>query len=177
MYIDIIVLITLIIFIMSGFSLGFFVQFISIFGLIGNLFLAKYLTPIGIKFFKIQDKAESEMTIYILIFIAIYISLSILTSILNKFFSVQKKGMFNRLGGIIISLTKGIIICIILISGFKIIQKKYPNFEKFNVNSIAVSYSEKMIPFIYSYLPETIKISLEDIRNDEIVDKYIKKFL
>lgn len=176
MYVDIVVLITLILFIISGFSVGFFVQFISIFGLIGNLFLAKYFTPYALKFFKINDKIENEMVAYIFIFIFIYISLLILTSLLNKFFSVQRKDIFNRLGGVVISLAKGIIICMILISAFEITEKKYPHLKKYSKNSMAISYSEKAMPYIYSYVPDEIKISLEEIRDDKLVDKYIKKF-
>ncbi|MGL6064604.1 MAG: CvpA family protein [Fusobacteriaceae bacterium] len=177
MYLDIIILLILALFIKSGFTLGFFVQFISIFGLIGNLFLANYLTPLAIQALKIQGKLESEIPVYILIFIAIYICLLVITSILNKFFSKQEKDIFTRLGGVVISLAKGIIVCIVLLSVFGIVVKESSKLEKIAENSKAIAYSEKIIPYISLYLPEGIKIKLEEIRAGKIIDKNIDEIL
>ncbi|MGL4534153.1 MAG: CvpA family protein [Fusobacteriaceae bacterium] len=175
MYLDILIISLLIIYIISGFSIGFFVEFLSTFGLVGNLFLAKYLTPIATKKLEFYMDIENYTVSYAVIFILLYFLLLILTAFLNLFFRTQHKGIMNRLGGALMSGIKGFIISLVLIVGFRILGKHYPGILKYGENSRVIEWSDNVLPTLDSYLPNQIKKQIEELKTENIVNKYLKK--
>ena len=175
MYLDILIISLLIIYIISGFSIGFFVEFLSTFGLIGNLFLAKYLTPLATKKLEFYMDIENYTVTYAAIFILLYFLLLILTSFLNLFFRTQHKGVINRLGGALMSGVKGIIISLVLIVGFRLLARHYPGILKYGENSRIIEWGDRVLPTLDTYLPNQIKRQIEELKTETTVDKYLKK--
>lgn len=175
MYLDILIISLLIIYIISGFSIGFFVEFLSTFGLIGNLFLAKYLTPLATKKLEFYVDIENYTVTYAALFILLYFLLLILTSFLNLFFRTQHKGIMNRLGGALMSGVKGVIISLVLIIGFRLLGRHYPEILKYGENSRVIEYGDKILPTVESYLPNQIRKQIEELKTENTVEKYLKK--
>ena len=69
MTIDIIITIILFFFLISGFTLGFFVEFISIFGLIGVFLGSSYMTPILVESLKSHYPGINQTKGYIIVFV------------------------------------------------------------------------------------------------------------
>lgn len=175
MYVDIIVVSLLLIYIISGYRMGFFVEFISMFGLIGNFYLAKYMTPITMGLLDLKIEADNYLVVYVAVFISLYLVLMLLTGILNSFFKSQQKGIMTRIGGIIISGIKGGLVILVLLTGYRFLLKKNPKYEKFGEKSVVLANYDEIITTLYDYVPEELKIKIDEVKKSRIVDQYIKK--
>ncbi|MGL5056533.1 MAG: CvpA family protein, partial [Fusobacteriaceae bacterium] len=118
---------------------------------------------------------ENYTVSYAVIFILLYFLLLILTSFLNLFFRTQHKGIMNRLGGALMSGIKGIIISLVLIVGFRILGKHYPEILKYGENSRVIEWGDNVLPTLDSYLPNQIKKQIEELKTENTVNKYLKK--
>lgn len=177
MYIDIIISLILISFIISGYSLGFFVQFISLFGFIGNFFVASYLTPLVIDALRSYYKGATYTKGYLIIFFILYILLMVITKYINIIFKGQNKGQLNRVSGVILSLIKGIVVCMLLIAAYNTSAKIYPKLKKYSKDSMFIHKYNEVEEHISDYIPKELKDKIESIKENEAVEKYIKKIL
>lgn len=177
MYIDIIISIIMIAYAISGLIMGFFVEFIGFFGMIGSFFFAAYLTPSVIKISKFSIKPENYISTYIFVLVTIYIILLVLKSIINNFFKSQVKGITNRIGGIVVGLLKGIIVSMIIITAYKIAAENYKPIRKYSEGSKVIKYYYEIVPYAQDYLPEKLRKKIEEFRNRKIVDDYLNKIL
>ena len=174
MTLDILILIILVGYIISGYRIGFFVEFISTFGLVGNILLAKYLVPKTIDFLEIMIKPEEYTQMYITILIVLYIILMIITSFINKFFKAQKKSQSTQIAGSLVALLKGIIIVFFLITGVKFLGRNYERIEEIYSESRAVQYFDKFLPIMYDYVPSEIQNQIRELKNNEVMNKYLE---
>lgn len=177
MYVDILITMVLIGFLVIGFSLGFFVEFISLFGLFGNFLVVKYLNPILIEFIKKYYSDINYTISYAILFVILYLLLIIVVRYINILFIGQDKNIINRFGGGIISLLKGVIVTVVIISILVILSNQYPALEKYINESKIIEYYLEIEVEISDYLPDELKVEIEDIKEKEILDKYIKKIL
>lgn len=175
MYLDILIISLISLYILSGFSIGFFVEFLSTFGLIGNLFLAKYLTPIATEKLGFYVNIENYTVTYAVVFILLYFLLLIATSFLNMFFRTQDRGIMNRLGGALMSGVKGLIISLVIIIGYRLLGRHYPEILKYGENSRVIEYGDKVLPTLDHYLPNQIKKQIDELKTENTVEKYLKK--
>ncbi|MGL4393400.1 MAG: CvpA family protein [Fusobacteriaceae bacterium] len=175
MYLDIFVLILLLLFMRKGFVIGFFVEFISIFGLIGNFFLARFFLPIILNIFNWDKFVMSKVYLYYIILGILYLCLIAITSAIGTFFAKQEKPLPIKIMGLVLGIIKGIIFCFILISIFQIISYNKPKLKKYSSESVSVEVFHKVIPYAYSYLPNEVRIKIDEILKNSLVEKYIKK--
>ena len=176
MYLDLIVLFILVSYFFSGYSRGFFVEFISMVGLFLNIYLAKNLTPMFMEILKIDTYLENQGIAYIVVLFGLFILLMLLTSIINVVFKIQYKSFVNKISGGILSLIKGGIISLILIIALRIVENKFVIVKQNLATSVAVQYSDEVLPSLYELIPEDIKTMLENLSNNTLIEKNIKKF-
>ncbi len=174
MALDILILIILVGYIISGYRIGFFVEFISTFGLVGNILLAKYLVPKTIDFLEIVIKPEEYTQMYMTVLIVLYIILMLITSFINKFFKAQAKGKTTQIGGSLVALLKGIIIVFFLITGVKFLTRSSDRVEEIYSESKAVQYFDELLPMLYDYVPSEIQNQIEELKNNEVMNKYLE---
>ncbi|MGL5055549.1 MAG: CvpA family protein [Fusobacteriaceae bacterium] len=177
MTIDIVIGIILCFFLVSGFFLGFFVEFISIFGLIGVFFCSSYLTPIAVEALKAYYSDANKTKGYIVIFFALYLLLMFVMKYINRLLMAQEKSAFNRIGGGILSLLKGIVISAIIITVLLIASKYNKSIKKQIEESKAIKLYDEFETYIAPYIPEELKGRVEAIKEKEAVETYIKKIL
>ncbi|MGL4403272.1 MAG: CvpA family protein [Fusobacteriaceae bacterium] len=175
MYVDLVILAILLMYVISGLRMGFFVEFITIFGVIGNFYFAGRFTPMVMNFLHKNIAQDNYLFIYITIFICLYIFLMIFTSLLNAFFKSQDKGLLTRLGGGIISGIKGILVVLVLITGYNFMAKKDADYKKLGEKSVVLERYDEWIHVFYQYIPEEAKLKIDEMKKNRLVDKYIKK--
>ncbi|MGL5578131.1 MAG: hypothetical protein ACRDB7_03390, partial [Fusobacteriaceae bacterium] len=105
----------------------------------------------------------------------LYIFLMIFTSILNTFFKSQDKGLLTRLGGGIISGMKGILVVLVLITGYNFMVKRNVDYKKLGEKSIVLERYDEWIHVFYEYIPQEAKQKIDEMKKNRLVDKYIKK--
>lgn len=171
---DILILIILIAYVISGYRIGFFVEFISMFGLIGNILLAKFLVPKVIEFLELVIEPGEYTQMYITVLIVLYIILMIITSFINKFFKTQKKGQTTQIFGSLVALLKGIIVVSFLIMGCKLLARNFDSIETIYNDSRAVGYFYEGLPIIYDYIPSEIQNQIKELKNNQVMNKYLE---
>ncbi len=177
MTIDIIITIILFFFLISGFTLGFFVEFISIFGLIGVFLGSSYMTPILVESLKSHYPGINQTKGYIIVFVVLYCLLIFIVKYINKILIGQEKNVINRIGGGILALMKGFVISSIIIAILLLVSKFNSLVKKQTDKSKVVEFYNETESYIYQYIPEELKGKMEDIKEKETVDSYIKKIL
>lgn len=175
MYLDIVILIVVILTILDGLKNGLFVEFLSIFGLVINFVLAKYLTPILIEFLKLKSNDSNYFLIYIVMFWAVYIVVGILIHFIRKIMEGVTKGFILRVLGGVLGAVKGILLALVIIFIFNFAVNLIPDIKKYGNNSKSVEIFIKTAPVIESYIPKVFKKKLEEIRNEKLIDRYINK--
>lgn len=175
MYVDLAVLGIFLMYLISGLRMGFFVEFITIFGIIGNFYLAGRFTPGVIRVLGEKIAQDNYLLVYVTVFFSLYIFLMIFTSLLNAFFRSQRKGLITRIGGGVISGVKGILVIMVLVTGYNLMVKKDAGYKKYGEKSIVLERYDEWIHISYEYIPEEVKKKIDEMKKNKLVDKYIKK--
>ena len=175
MYLDIVVLVVLILSILDGLRNGLFVEFLSVFGLIINFLIAKYLTPYVINFLNLKGGTDNYFIIYIIIFWAVYIVVGIFLYYFRNIMLHQSKGLVIRALGAILGAMKGLIIAMIIIFIFDFAVDKFNGLEKYSTGSRSTDIFLKVVPKVEEYMPKEFKDKLNSIKNGKLVDRYINK--
>ncbi|STO31600.1 Colicin V production protein [Fusobacterium necrogenes] len=175
MYLDIIILVVLILAILDGLKNGFFVEFLSVFGLVINFIAARYFTPILIKFLNLKSNDINYFIVYIVIFWAVYIVIGLLLHFLKNIMETLTKGFILRILGGLIGVAKGAVLALVVVFIFNFTSDLFPEIKKYGNNSRAVETLLKVAPLIEEYIPKVFKERIEAVKNEKLIDKYINK--
>ena len=175
MYLDIVILVVLVLAILDGLKNGLFVEFLSVFGLIINFVAAKYFTPILMEFLKFKVNETNYFIIYIIIFWAVYIVMGIFLHFLRNIMDSQNKGFILRILGGLIGSIKGAILAVVVIFIFNFVSDLIPDVKKYGEKSKAAETMLKVSPLIEKYIPKVFKDKLNEIKNENLIDKYMNK--
>lgn len=173
MYLDIVIVVVILGAIINGLRNGLFIEFLSIFGLLINFFVAKLLTPIIIDFLNL-NRGDYIIT-YLIIFVAIYI---ITGMILHFFISImegQRKCPFIRFLGGLLGILKGFIVALVIVFCFNYASQNMKSLRKYQKDSYANEIFLDMIPKIEEYTPDAIKKELNRLKNGNFIRKYLKQ--
>ena len=177
MYLDILALIILGNFILIGLKRGLIVEFLSVFGIIINLYITHKLTPrlsgIFEKYAISQDEVYNYAITFVLIFIIITICVYIIGTILKK----QEISLIFRLLGGVIGFGKGIIILMIGLVFFNTAQPKIKSLKKITRDSLTNEYFLDISKDIEEYIPQSFREKLREVRIKKDIKKQIKEFL
>lgn len=177
MYLDILVGIILFFSFIFGISNGFFTEFLSIFGVIADFWLTQKLTPVVLGKIGIDMGSIGYLTVYSIVFTILYMILGMFIYLVNNLFKAQKKGVITRGLGGIVGLLKGALLCILIIFVYNIASEKFEPLKKYGENAYVKRVFLEVTPYIQEYIPEQVKNQLNEIKNNEIVNKYIGKIL
>jgi membrane protein required for colicin V production len=179
MYLDILIGIVVLFGLLFGLGNGFFSEFLSIFGVLGDFWLTQKLTPTVLEF--ILNKTGFDLgemgyaLVYGILFLVIYAFLSLIISLIDTLFKAQKKGIINRILGGIVGLLKGLLFSLIIIFLYDIAADKFTGIKKYGENARSKQIFLETIPYVEEYIPEQFKGQLEKVKNNELVNKYWEK--
>lgn len=178
MYIDIALAVIVLFFIIIGYSRGILVEFLSLFGLLFNVALAKKLTPILVTQLKTSNNSEiASMVIYGIVFAVTFIIVSFLLKILKKVLSKSLNNNIFRILGSLVGVVKGLLLmsiviysCIFLANYNKAVEAQVK--ESFSVNTYQKA-SELVLPM----LPEDVAELIKTYTDKEKMKKALKESL
>ena len=176
MYLDIAVGIILFILIYLGVRNGFFVEFLTIFGVVASFFISKRLTPIVVeKFASTQIETQYEFIAYITVFIIGWMLMTLVVHFLQKIFAGERKGSIIRLLGGLIGLGRGLLITGVLLLALNItgdyVEEVRNHLQESKSNGIFLS----AVPAVSGFLPPIITEKLNKIKNQEIMDEQLSR--
>ncbi|WP_410207932.1 CvpA family protein [Fusobacterium sp.] len=175
MYLDIVVLIVLVLSILDGLKNGLFVEFLSVFGLVINFLLAKYLTPKVIVFLNQQSGSNNYFVVYIIIFWAVYIVVGLLLHWCRSIMDSQSKGLLVKFLGAVLGSVKGFILAMIIIFCFDFAVDNFKGLEKYRTGSRSTEIFLKVAPVVEEHMPKIFKDKLNSIKNEKILDRFLSK--
>ena len=173
MYLDILVLVILGFSLLFGLTNGFIVEFISTFGIFINLILSKKFAPILSDIVKGYLKTKDETYIYVISFVLAFIIIGICLHMITIFLKNKNMPIVLRILGGALSLVKGTLICIIVLTFFNIGQEHIDKLKSLGEGSVSNEYFIKMSREYDFYLPDMLQEKMEKIRNNKVIDKYL----
>ncbi len=177
MYLDIILVIIIGSFILTGLKNGLIVEFLSSFGVLISLYLASKLTPSFSVLFKNYFNTENQTYNYIMSFIIVFFILTIAIYIIGIILKNQEITVVMRILGSVMSLAKGILIIVITLTFLNVTQEKFPSLDWITRGSVL---NEKFLVLSESmdrFIPEDFQIKLEEIRQEASIKKQLNKLL
>lgn len=178
MFLDILFILILLLFTIIGIKVGFFVEFISVFGLFGNFLIAGYMTPLVIDKIKKYYESASYVRGYVIVFVLLYVILMILTSYINMIFKTREKGVITRITGGFLGFAKGLTLVLVFLTVYLLIETSYPEVKKYSKESYVLKiYEDAVEEKIIEHIPTILKEKTESIREERKIKKYLEKLL
>lgn len=175
MYLDMAIGIVVIFSLLYGLKNGLFVEFLAIFGLVINFIIAKRYTPTVIDFLNLSKDRDRYFIVYVITFWAVYIILGIIVSMIRNVLDNQGKGIILRLLGAILGGIKGIFLSLIILLIFNYSADIFKGLKKYSAGSYINKIFLEKAPELEEYIPDVFQSKLKELKNGELVNKYIDK--
>lgn len=175
MYLDLLIVAIIIIATIGGFRRGVFLEFLEIFGIVINFVLSKFFAPYAINILDLDKGDINFVYVYLIVFAIIYAFLGCLLHILVNIMRNQRKGIFTILFGGILGAFNGLLISLIILFAFNFISNKYTRLQKYGRSSYCNAIFMDMIPTIDRYIPNELRKTLTNVKNGNLIDKYLNK--
>ena len=175
MYLDIAIGIIFLVLILLGVKNGFFIEFLSIFGVAASFFISKKFTPTVVeKFASTQMNTQYEFIAYITVFIIGWMLMTLVVHFFKRMFENEKNPMIRLLGGLI-GLGRGLLITGVLLLALNItgdyVEEVRNHLQESKSNGIFLS----AVPAVSGFLPPIITEKLNKIKNQEIMNEQLSR--
>jgi len=149
-FLDVILLCVLSLFAIRGLMNGFVAEVLDVIAIIGGLYLANtFYVYVASYIDFISNPLWKNLIAYISIFIAVNICIMILHRILQKIISFSFIGWIDSLGGIIVGIAKGILLCVIML----MLVNTFAPDTSYLQQSYVVPYLEELLMYARNYIP------------------------
>ncbi|MDO4588798.1 MAG: CvpA family protein [Fusobacterium sp.] len=175
MYLDMAIGIVVLFSLLYGLKNGLFVEFLAIFGLVINFIIAKRYTPTVIDFLNLSKDRDRYFIVYVVTFWAVYIILGIIVSMIRNVLDNQGKGIILRVLGAILGGIKGIFLSLIILLIFNYSADIFKGLKKYSAGSYINKIFLEKAPELEEYIPDAFQAKLKELKNGELVDRYIDK--
>ena len=175
MYLDIAIGVVILFSLLYGFKNGLFVEFIAIFGVVINFIIAKKYTPAVIDFLNLSKDKDRYFVVYVVTFWAVYIILGIIISLIRGSLNNQGKGIITRFLGGVLGAIKGLFLALIILLIFNYSADIFKSLRKYSSGSYVNKLFLEKAPELEEYIPDVFQAKLKELKNGELVDKYIDK--
>ncbi len=173
-YLDIIIGIILILFLVSGVKDGLFGGMFSLVAIVAGVYGAMFLSDVTADFFadRIGMKHEYLAIIsFLLIFLIILILVRLLGQLLEKFFEKIKLGFVDKIGGAVFGVCKGFFLLslLILVLNFFCLTDIIP--KETRCKSLFYPTTERIANYLYEnhgVARKAVKSSLKSFKNDSV---------
>jgi len=160
-FIDILIIVFILVFVILGYRKGFIISLATIAALILGIYLAvnfsNFMDRFLIEYFK-PSRSWLPVLSFTITFLLVVAGVLVIARLMEKVVDVVGMGFFNHLGGAIIGLVKGIVLCSIIlfiITSFDPKEKGITREDK--QHSLVYSHITKVFPAIIKILGGKIK--------------------
>lgn len=175
MYLDIVVGVILVFSLLCGLKNGLFVEFLAIFGLVVNFVIAKRYTPTVIDILGLSKDKDRYFIVYVITFWAVYILLGIMVSLVRNVLRNQSKGIIIRSLGGALGAAKGLLLTVIILLIYNYAADTFNGLKKYSSGSWFNKVFLEKAPEMEKYIPEVFQAKLKELKDGELVDRYINK--
>ena len=151
-YLDIIIAIILLLFGFKGFCKGFIIEVITLVAFVVGIWGAMRFSDFTADHLKdvmaIAPKFLNTIA-FVLTFILLVILVNVIGHLFTKVVQAMNLGFFNKLGGAIIGLVKGLLLCSTFVLVFNNLQWFGVVKEEVRKESLLYPYVEKTVPYLY----------------------------
>lgn len=149
-YFDLAVVCILALFSLRGFVRGFVGEVAGVAAIVGGLWLASRYSPqVALHLGAIGDPTWRNITAYVLTFLAVLLLVGLLARVLQKILSFSFVSWADKLAGGLMGLTKGLIICALLL----MLAQRFISDAAFMRDSRVLPYLNSVIQLVRSHLP------------------------
>ena len=171
-YLDIIIAIILFLFGFKGFRKGFIIEVVTLLafaiGIYGAMHFSDFTASHLQEFVEINPKHLNTIA-FVLTFILLVILVNVIGKWVTNLIKAMNLGFFNKLGGAVFGVAKGVLLCSILVmvlNNFQLIGMVKPEVRE---QSKLYPYIEETVPYVYrgfdlvkDYAKEVLPDSEED---------------
>lgn len=169
-YIDIIIAIIVVVFGIRGLRKGLIREAATLLGLFLGLFVAFHFSDFTAD--KLQhlweiDPKYLNLIAFIVTFIVVAILVNLLGHLVAKLVKAINLGFIDRLGGFVIGLAKGLLICSLLIMLLNVFDDKKIMSDEAKEKSLLYPYVEQTVPYVYQGF-DLVKEAMGEVEMPEI---------
>lgn len=168
-YLDIIIAIILLLFGVKGFRKGLIIEVVTLLafavGIYGAMHFSDFTAEHLKEFMEINPKYLNT-TAFVLTFILLVILVNIIGRMVTKLIQAMNLGFFNKLGGAVFGMAKGVLLCSIMVmvlNNFQLIGIVKPEERE---QSKLYPYIEETVPYVYRGF-DLVKGYVNDLQNEE----------
>ena len=168
-YLDIIIAIILLLFGVKGFRKGLIIEVVTLLafavGIYGAMHFSDFTAEHLKEFMEINPKYLNT-TAFVLTFILLVILVNIIGRMVTKLIQAMNLGFFNKLGGAVFGMAKGVLLCSIMVmvlNNFQLIGIVKPEVRE---QSMLYPYIEETVPYVYRGF-DLVKGYVNDLQNEE----------
>ena len=168
-YLDIIIAIILLLFGVKGFRKGLIIEVVTLLafavGIYGAMHFSDFTAEHLKEFMEINPKYLNT-TAFVLTFILLVILVNIIGRMVTKLIQAMDLGFFNKLGGALFGMAKGVLLCSIMVmvlNNFQLIGIVKPEVRE---QSKLYPYIEETVPYVYRGF-DLVKGYVNDLQNEE----------
>ena len=168
-YLDIIIAIILLLFGVKGFRKGLIIEVVTLLafavGIYGAMHFSDFTAEHLKEFMEINPKYLNT-TAFVLTFILLVILVNIIGRMVTKLIQAMNLGFFNKLGGALFGIAKGVLLCSIMVMVLN-------NFQLIGIVKSEVREQSKLYPYIEETVPyvyrgfDLVKGYVNDLQNEE----------
>ncbi len=168
-YLDIIIAALLIIFGIGGMRKGIIIEAASLLGLGIGLYGAFHFSDITAA--KLVDYVEINpkylnLVAFVVTFLVLALLVNLLGRLLSKLVKTINLGLVDRLGGFVVGLAEGLLICSLMVMLLNVLNFTGIVKEDTKKESLLYPYVEKAVPYVYQGY-DLVKEAIHDITDDE----------
>lgn len=168
-YLDIIIAIILLLFGVKGFRKGLIIEVVTLLafavGVYGAMHFSDFTAEHLKEFMEINPKYLNT-TAFVLTFILLVILVNIIGRMVTKLIQAMNLGFFNKLGGAVFGMAKGVLLCSIMVmvlNNFQLLGIVKPEVRE---QSKLYPYIEETVPYVYRGF-DLVKGYVNDLQNEE----------
>ena len=168
-YLDIIIAIILLLFGVKGFRKGLIIEVVTLLafavGIYGAMHFSDFTAEHLKEFMEINPKYLNT-TAFVLTFILLVILVNIIGRMVTKLIQAMNLGFFNKLGGALFGMAKGVLLCSIMVmvlNNFQLIGIVKPEVRE---QSKLYPYIEETVPYVYRGF-DLVKGYVDDLQKEE----------
>ena len=151
-YLDIIIAIILLLFGFKGFRKGLIIEVVTLVAFVVGIWGAMHFSDFTADHLKDVMEIDPKFlntVAFVLTFVLLVILVNIIGWLLTKAVKAMNLGFFNRLGGAIIGLAKGLLLCSTFVLVINNLQWFGVVKEEVRKESLLYPYVEKTVPYLY----------------------------
>ena len=168
-YLDIIIALILLLLGVKGFRKGLIIEVVTLLafavGIYGAMHFSDFTAEHLKEFMEINPKYLNT-TAFVLTFILLVILVNIIGRMVTKLIQAMNLGFFNKLGGAVFGMAKGVLLCSIMVmvlNNFQLIGIVKPEVRE---QSKLYPYIEETVPYVYRGF-DLVKGYVDDLQNEE----------